>query len=667
MPVYNFKTIPPVPTAKDFIDVVLSRTQRKTPTVIHPGYAINRIRSFYMRKVKFTQANYEEKLNAIVNEFPKLDDIHPFYSDLMNVLYDRDHYKLALGHCNTARTMIKKICDDYIRLLKYGDSLYRCKQLKRAALGRMCTFMRKMKPSLEYLEEVRKHLARLPSIDPNSRTLLVCGYPNVGKSSFMNKVTRADVEVQPYAFTTKSLFVGHMDYKYLRWQVIDTPGILDHPLEERNTIEMQSITALAHLHATVLYFCDISEQCGYTMAQQMQLFDNIRPLFANKPLVLVVNKTDILTIDEAPDATRALLSEASAHAQVLSMSNHSEEGLSTVKTAACDKLLEARVDQKLRGKKVDNILNRLHLAQPTKRDGKVRPSQIPAAASAPRQAGRKLERDIEAEQGGAGKYNFDMQSHWDLANPEWKTDMVPEIIDGKNIADFIDPDIVQRLEELEREEELVEARQEIDDDSDDLDEEEYEMLEQIREKKKSIRFEKRLAKARNSTAIPEAQKKVAHPMKVEALAKHLRGRGLAATDADAIADRVRSRSKSTERGRSTERAQLKRKRSIGDDDDAMDTEGNARGRSASREARSVSRSQSRGPNGRPRSDSILGGRGLTPAPGEGFKDAEAKTRAIKAGDRAQRVRNKSAKMGEGDRKHADKKPKHLFRGAAPRH
>ena len=52
MPVFNFKTIPPVPSAKDFIDVVLSRTQRKTPTVIHPGYAINRIRSFYMRKVR---------------------------------------------------------------------------------------------------------------------------------------------------------------------------------------------------------------------------------------------------------------------------------------------------------------------------------------------------------------------------------------------------------------------------------------------------------------------------------------------------------------------------------------------------------------------------------------------------------------------------------------
>jgi nucleolar GTP-binding protein len=31
---------------------------------------------------------------------------------------------------------------------------------------------------------------------------------------------------------------------------------------------------------------------------------------------------------------------------------------------------------------------------------------------------------------------------------------MPEIMDGKNIADFIDPDIAEKLEALEREEEL---------------------------------------------------------------------------------------------------------------------------------------------------------------------------------------------------------------------
>lgn len=210
---YNFKKITVVPTSKDFIDIILSKTQRKTPTVVHKHYKISRIRTFYTRKVKFTQQNFRDKLAAILDEFPKLDDIHPFYADLMNVLYDKDHYKLALGQINTAKHLIDNVAKDYVRLMKYGDSLYRCKQLKKAAMGRMCTIMKRQNQSLQYLEQVRQHLARLPSIDPNTRTILVCGFPNVGKSSFMNKVTRADVEVQPYAFTTKSLFVGHMDYR----------------------------------------------------------------------------------------------------------------------------------------------------------------------------------------------------------------------------------------------------------------------------------------------------------------------------------------------------------------------------------------------------------------------------------------------------------------------
>jgi nucleolar GTP-binding protein len=193
---YNFKSIPVVQNSSELINTILSKTQRKTPTVIHPGYKITRIRKFYMRKVKFTNQSIAEKVDSIITNFPRLDDIHPFYGDLINILYDKDHYKMALGYLHTAKNLCEKISNDYVKLMKYGDSLYRCKQLKVAGLGRMATVLKKLNSSLVYLEEVRKHLGRLPSIDPTTRTLILCGYPNVGKSSFMNNVTNANVEVK---------------------------------------------------------------------------------------------------------------------------------------------------------------------------------------------------------------------------------------------------------------------------------------------------------------------------------------------------------------------------------------------------------------------------------------------------------------------------------------
>ncbi|EJD02560.1 P-loop containing nucleoside triphosphate hydrolase protein [Fomitiporia mediterranea MF3/22] len=654
----GLKAIAPVPTASDFLDIVLNKTQRKTPTVIHKNFKISRIRNFYMRKVKFTQDSFDEKLGAILTEFPVLDDLHPFLASLMNVLYDKNHYKLALGQLRTCRHLIDQVAKDYVRLLKFGDSLYRCKQLKRAALGRMATIMRRQKDPLAYLEQVRQHIARLPAIDPNTRTLLLCGYPNVGKSSFLNKVTRADVDVQPYAFTTKSLFVGHLDYKYLRWQVIDTPGILDHPLEDMNTIEMQSITALAHLKACVLYFIDPSEQCGYSVQAQCSLFHSIKPLFGGKPVLLVVNKTDICRLDDLPPESRALVDEIvnSEGVKCVQVSCYSEEGVMDVKNAACDALLAHRVETKLKGSKINTVINRIHVAQPKPRDDVERKPFIPKAVSSKKKFDkndperRMLERDIEDADGGAGVYIINLKKNYMLESDEWKFDIIPEIMDGKNIADFVDPDIEEKLEALEREEERL-AEEGFYDENSDLelgseDEREAEELQAAQTKRKESQATKKSLK--NGARLPRTAGLRTLSDMSESLTK-------AGYDPSRIQERAALLAKAQG---------LKRKRAQEEGMD-IDEEGDEDGEGDEGDWMDVD-GEDRTPQKRAKSNSgavVLSGRGpRTNRQLAGLRDDAQAAKAIKLRNLGQRERNYQAKAGEADRAIKTKMPKWMYTG-----
>jgi nucleolar GTP-binding protein len=86
-----------------------------------------------------------------------------------------------------------------------------------------------------------------------------------------------------------------------------------------------------------------------------------------------------------------------------------------VRNHACDKLLAARVEQKLKGTKIQNIINKLHLAKPVARDDRERPACIPDAVLARKKFDLndpdrpKLAKEIEAENGGAGVFSVDLK------------------------------------------------------------------------------------------------------------------------------------------------------------------------------------------------------------------------------------------------------------------
>jgi len=553
-------------------------------------------------------------------------------------LYDADHFRIALGQLSTAKHLIETVARDYIRLLKYGQSLFQCKQLKRAALGRMATICKRMKDPLLYLEQVRQHLGRLPAIDPNTRTLLICGYPNVGKSSFLKNISRADVDVQPYAFTTKSLFVGHFDYKMLRFQAIDTPGILDHPLEEMNTIEMQSITAIAHLRSAILYFMDLSEQCGYSVAAQMQLFQSIKPLFANKLVFVVINKIDVCRPEDLDADTQQQLQDLtkSDNVEILQLSCTTAEGLMNVRNAACDRLLAERNAQKLKAAttssgevtgRLSDVLRRIHVAQPL--GGVTRETFIPDSVKSRIKYDKEdpnritLMRDVEEENGGAGVFNINLKEKWMLENPDWREDKMPEVLDGKNVYDYVDPEIEAKLAALEDEEARLEAEGYYDDEEDDIedadDAEVRHKADLIREKRQLIRNEAKMRKSlKNRAVIPRSKK----ALSMEKMEKGLQNLGYDTSNLSA-----RTRAVSRPRGRSA---------APDGDSEMMDLDGGATNNNDRK--RSISRAMSR-----TRSVSRMNRRE------DGVTDETARVKAERMAKLGQKKMNRMARQGEADR------------------
>lgn len=140
------------------------------------------------------------------------------------------------------------------------------------------------------------------------------------------------------------------------------------------------------------------------------------------------------------------------------MSNTEGDGIEEVKQTACDILLDHRLSQKAKNpKKAESILNRVYVATPKKNDKKSRPSYIPASVTdeVARPEGMKTALEMQVENGGAGVWSYPYQEQFQLEDDDWKYDNAPTFMGGHNVADFYDPDIEEKLNELEKEEEYL--------------------------------------------------------------------------------------------------------------------------------------------------------------------------------------------------------------------
>ena len=89
--------------ANQIIDIILSKTQRKTPTIIHKHFSIQRIRHFYIKKLNFVNQKFDFYITSILGHFTLIYQIDQFYKDLFNILFNRNYYKIGLSRLNNSK------------------------------------------------------------------------------------------------------------------------------------------------------------------------------------------------------------------------------------------------------------------------------------------------------------------------------------------------------------------------------------------------------------------------------------------------------------------------------------------------------------------------------------------------------------------------------------
>ncbi|WP_459890048.1 NOG1 family protein [Halostagnicola bangensis] len=297
-----FEDLPTTPTSEELIDKAFSRAARS-------GNAKSGLEA--QQSMLQTAANImSDNLENVVTAWPDFEyDVNPFYYELADAILDVsishsdgsgdaepttgvDALRQSLSQVGWAGRKTREIHEEYQSRLRKTD-IDTARKHRQQAFARLADIVEQVDEHLRLINDARNELRDLPEINADEPTIVVAGYPNVGKSTFVNDVTNARGETDSYPFTTTGIGLGHLERDHIRYQLVDTPGLLDRPPQERNEIESQAVSALEHLGDCVLVFLDPSGKCGYPLESQLELRDAIDAQFDEIPVLTIGNKSDL--------------------------------------------------------------------------------------------------------------------------------------------------------------------------------------------------------------------------------------------------------------------------------------------------------------------------------------------------------------------------------------
>ncbi len=233
------------------------------------------------------------KTNFVRDLVQLLDNLHPFYWKLIEIEFNKPQIHRAISCISKARRLSSRIYEKYRFLLLASENRRELLSTASEARGRILSLFKKCRRELEYLRNLVIFIQKLPGINASEPVIIVAGPPSSGKSTFVRNVSRAKPKVAPYPFTTTSIHIGHIDINNKKIQVIDTPGLLDRPIDEMNIVERKAVAALTELNGIILFLLDVSIDAYMPIQRQIKLLINISSLAQGKNIVAGINKVDI--------------------------------------------------------------------------------------------------------------------------------------------------------------------------------------------------------------------------------------------------------------------------------------------------------------------------------------------------------------------------------------